>query len=47
VELALELRIGGKTEATHFRAIVVEKGRQVLAIETDPGTVVALRLVSR
>jgi hypothetical protein len=47
MELALELRIGSKTEAMHFRAIVVEKGREVLAIQTDPGTVVALRLVSR
>ena len=46
-ELKLELRLGSKTETTHFRAIVVENGHHVLAIETDPGTVVALRLVSR
>jgi hypothetical protein len=47
VELAIELRVGIKMEATHFRGILVEKGREVRAIETDPGTVVALRLVSR
>ena len=46
-ELKLELRLGSKTETTHFRGVLVENGRKVLAIETDPGTVVALRLVSR
>jgi hypothetical protein len=46
-ELTLELRLGSKTETTHFRAVLVENGRQVLAVETDPGTVVALRLVSK
>jgi hypothetical protein len=30
----------------HFRAILVDNGREVLGIQTDPGTVVALRLVS-
>ena len=47
VELTLDLRVGSKMETMHFRAIVVEKGREVIAIQTDPGTVVALRLVSR
>jgi hypothetical protein len=45
-ELTLQLRVGSKMEAMHFRAIVVEKGHEVLGIQTDPGTVVALRLVS-
>jgi len=36
-----------KTATMHFRAIVVDNGREVLGIQTDPGTVVALRLVSK
>ena len=33
--------------AIHFRAILVEDGREALGIQTDPGTTVTLRLVSR
>jgi hypothetical protein len=48
LKLALELPVGEKQMATmHFRAIVVDEGREVLGIQTDPGTVVALRLVSK
>ena len=36
-----------KWPAMHFRAIVVESGREVLGIQTDPGTTVALRLASK
>jgi hypothetical protein len=31
--------------AMHFRAILVDNGREVLGIQADPGKVVALRLV--
>lgn len=48
VELVLQLPPGEhETAALHFRAILVENGREVLGIQTDPGTIVALRLVSR
>ncbi len=48
VNLALELPAGEhKTATMHFRAIEVDNGREVLGIQTDPGTVVALRLVSK
>ena len=48
VELVLPLPPSGHETATiHFRAIVVENGREVLGIQTDPGTIVALRLISR
>ena len=48
VELVLTLRADAKqTAPLHFRAIVVENGREVQGIETDPGTVVALRLVAK
>ena len=33
--------------ARHFRAILVDNGREVLGIQTDPATVVALRLISK
>jgi hypothetical protein len=48
VELALGL-IGGGNEpaAMHFRAILVGQGSEAFGIQTDPGTAVALRLVSR
>ena len=48
VELVLELP-GDEHQAAarHFRAILVNNGREVLGIQTDPGTVVALRLVSK
>ena len=36
-----------ESAAMHFRAILVENDREVLGIQTDPGTVVALRLVSK
>jgi hypothetical protein len=36
-----------QADAMHFRAILVDNGREVLGIQTDPGTVVALRLVSK
>ena len=48
VTLVLELPVGeNKTVSMHFRAILVDDGREVLGIQTDPGTVVALRLVSQ
>jgi len=48
VELVLKLRADAKEMAPlHFRAIVVENGSEVQGIETDPGTVVALRLVAK
>jgi hypothetical protein len=48
VTLGLELPVGeNKTVSMHFRAILVNDGREVLGIQTDPGTVVALRLVSQ
>jgi hypothetical protein len=47
VNLALELPADEhQAAAMHFRAILVDNGREVLGIQTDPGTVVALRLVS-
>ncbi len=36
-----------KTATMHFRAVLVDNGRKVLGIQTDPRTVVALRLVSK
>jgi hypothetical protein len=48
VTLVLELPAGeGKTATMHFRAILVDNGREVLGIQTDPGTIVAIRLVSQ
>ena len=48
VTLGLELPVGeNKTASMHFRAILVNDGREVLGIQTDPGTVVALRLISK
>jgi len=48
VELVLQLPPGEhETAAIHFRAILAENGREVLGIQTDPGTIVAIRLVSR
>ena len=48
VTLVLELPVGeNKTATMHFRAILVDDGREVLGIQTDPGTVVALRLTSQ
>jgi len=47
VKLTLELPAGVQDAAAiHFCAIVVENGSEVLGIQTDPGTVVALRMVS-
>lgn len=37
---------GSETPERHFRAILVENGQEILGIQTDPGTVVSLRLVS-
>jgi hypothetical protein len=48
VELVLKLwAAGNETAPMHFRAILAENGPEVLGIETDPGMVVALRLVAR
>jgi hypothetical protein len=48
VKLSVELPADErKTVTMHFRAILVDDGREVLGIQTDPGTVVALRLVSK
>ena len=48
VNLVLELPADEhQAAAMHFRAILVDNGREVLGIQTDPGTVVALRLVSK
>ena len=48
VKLVLELPADEhQAAAMHFRAILVDNGREVLGIQTDPGTVVALRLVSK
>ena len=48
VTLVLELPAAEhKTATMHFRAIIVDNGREVLGIQTDPGTVVALRLVAQ
>jgi len=48
VKLVMELPADGNQAASmHFRAIVVDNGREVLGIQTDPGTVVALRLVAK
>lgn len=47
VEGVLEVAPGGKKAgAMHFRGIVVEQGRVILGIQTDPGTAVTLRLLS-
>jgi hypothetical protein len=48
VELVLELPSSDhQTAAIHARAILVANGREVLGIQTDPGTIVALRLIFR
>jgi hypothetical protein len=48
VTLVLEMPAGeNKTAAMRFRAILVDDGHEVLDIQTDPGTVVAVRLVSK
>ena len=48
VTLVMELPVDQHATSTmHFRAILVDNGREVLGIQTDPGTVVALRLVSK
>jgi len=48
VGLVLELPAGGnKTTKMHFRAIVVDNGREVLAMQTDPGTAVEFRLIAK
>lgn len=43
----LVLKLPNETAPLRFRAIVVENGREVQGIETDPGTTVALRLVGK
>jgi hypothetical protein len=44
VKLVMELPADEhQAAAMHFRAIVVDNGREVLGIQTDPGTVVAIR----
>jgi hypothetical protein len=48
--VAIELELpaeGDVTAMMHFRAILVENSHEVLGIQTDPGTSVAFRLVSR
>ena len=45
VELVVKAS-GNDTAVRHFRAILVEDGREVQGIETEPGTIVALRLVA-
>ncbi len=48
VELVLKLPADGNEGASvHFRAILVENGDEVLGIETDPGTIVTLRLFAK
>jgi hypothetical protein len=48
VTLVLEMPAGEKeTAPMHFRAILSDDGHEVLGIQTDPGTVVAVRLVSK
>ena len=48
VKIVLELPADEhQAAAMHFRAILVDNGREVLGIQTDPGTIVALRLVSK
>jgi hypothetical protein len=48
VTLVLEMPAGEhKTATMHFRAILVDDGHEVLGIQTDPGTVVSVRLVSK
>jgi hypothetical protein len=37
---------GQATPGLHFRAIVVDDGRQVLAMQIDPATTVIIRLIS-
>jgi hypothetical protein len=47
VEVVLELAPGRKNVgAMHFRGIVVEQGRVILGIQTDPDAAVTLRLLS-
>jgi hypothetical protein len=31
----------------HFRGILVDDGQEVLGIQSDPGTVVVVRLISK
>ena len=48
VTLVLEMPAGEKkTAPMHFRAILSDDGQEVVGIQTDPGTVVAVRLVSK
>jgi len=48
VKLVLELPANEyQAAAMYFRTILVDNGREVLGIQTDPGTVVALWLVSQ
>ncbi len=48
VKLVLELpEEEHQAAAMHFRAILADNGREVLGIQTDPGTIVAIRLVSQ
>jgi hypothetical protein len=47
VELDLKLASGNETVATHFRTILVERGRKVVGIQTDSGSLVVLRLLAR
>jgi hypothetical protein len=48
VTLVLEMPAGEKkTVPMHFRAILSDDGHEVVGIQTDPGTVVAVRLVSK
>ena len=47
VEIVLELAPGGKKPGgIHFQGIIAGHGREILGIQTDPGTAVAFRLHS-
>jgi hypothetical protein len=46
--LVLEMPVGEhKTATMHFRGILVDDGQEVLGIQSDPGTVVVVRLISK
>jgi hypothetical protein len=48
VSLVVEMPAGEKKTTTmHFRAVLDGDGHEVVGIQTDPGTVVAVRLVSK
>ncbi|MBV9746321.1 MAG: hypothetical protein JO099_21405 [Acidobacteriia bacterium] len=47
VQLALQLSTGNDTVQWKFRAVVVNGGRELIGIESDPGTVATLRLTSK